>query len=137
MHSQELGFRLSGKEDPILIAEVASWLRVPYRNGGSTRVGVDCSGFVFSVYRNAHQLELPRTTEGQARLTRRVGRSRLKVGDLVFFRTTSRRKITHVGIYLGGDKFIHASTSRGVIVSDLNETYYANSFRHGGRIRLK
>ncbi len=136
VHSRELGFRLTGKEDPILIAEVTSWLRVPYRNGGTTRVGADCSGFVFSVYRNAHQVELPRTTEGQARLTRRVGRNRLKVGDLVFFRTTSRRKITHVGIYLGGDKFIHASTSRGVIVSDLNETYYANSFRYGGRVRL-
>jgi murein DD-endopeptidase / murein LD-carboxypeptidase len=136
LHSQELGFRLTGKEDPLLISEVASWLRVPYRFGGNTRAGADCSGFVFSVYRNAHQIELPRTTEGQARLTRRVGRNRLKVGDLVFFRTTSRRKVTHVGIYLGKDKFIHASTSRGVIVSDLNEPYFARSFRYGGRVRL-
>jgi hypothetical protein len=137
LHSQQLGFRLTGKEDPRLIAEVASWMGTPYRYSGTTRAGADCSGFVFSVYRNAYQLNLPRTTEDLARHTRRIGRSRLEVGDLVFFRTTNRRKITHVGIYLGRDKFIHASTSLGVIVSDLNEPYYARSFTHGGRIRLK
>lgn len=135
VHSQQLGFRLTGKEDPRLIGEVATWMGVPYRYGGTTRAGADCSGFVFSVYRNAYQISLPRTTEDQARHTRRLGRNRLEVGDLVFFRTTNRRKITHVGIYLGRDKFIHASTSLGVIVSDLNEPYYARSFTHGGRIR--
>lgn len=118
-----------------MIAEVATWVGVPYRYGGTTRAGADCSGLVFSVYRNAYQLTLPRTTEDLARHARRIGRRRLEVGDLVFFRTTNRRKITHVGIYLGRDKFIHASTSLGVIVSDLNEPYYARSFSYGGRIR--
>lgn len=135
IHSQQLGFRLSGTEDPRLIAEVSSWLGVPYRYGGFSRAGADCSGFVWTVFRSAYNLDLPRTTEEQAWHTRKLRRRRLRVGDLVFFRTQSRWKISHVGIYLGNDKFIHASTSRGVIVSDLDEPYYARTFVYGGRIR--
>ncbi len=133
-YSQKLGFRLSGKENPSLIREVARWTGTPYRYGGTTPAGADCSGFVWKVYRDVFDIELERTTRSMAKETRRVGRSRLQEGDLVFFRTKGR-KISHVGIYLGNNHFIHASSSRGVIVSNLDEAYYSQRFHKGGRVR--
>jgi len=134
-HSRLLGIPLSGREDPRLIAEAASWMGTPYRFGGASRAGADCSGFVWSVYRNAFGMDVPRTTAEQVRQSRRIRHRNLREGDMVFFRTARRRKITHSGIYLGNNKFIHASSSRGVIVSDLAEPYYAWTFIHGGRFR--
>ncbi len=66
LHSQRLGYRLSGTENPILIKEAASWIGVPYRYAGTSRQGADCSGFVWSVYRQVYQLNLPRSTEEMA-----------------------------------------------------------------------
>lgn len=134
-HSRKLGFHLSGKENPALIAEVSSWMGSPYRHGGFTRQGADCSGFVWQVYRQVYGYSVPRTTDAMASVSRKVRPRRLKEGDLVFFRINKGRKVSHVGIYLGQDKFIHASTYRGVIVSDLNEYYYARRIVYGGRIR--
>jgi len=107
----------------------------PYRYGGSTLQGADCSGFVMSVYRQVYGIALPRSTADMARVGRRVSRHRLREGDLVFFKIGKGRKVTHAGIYLGNQRFIHASTSRGVIVSHLSETYYAPRFVHGSRVR--
>lgn len=135
LHSQKLGYRLSGKENPVLIAEAASWIGVPYRYAGVSRQGADCSGFIWSVYRHVYQLNLPRSTEEMARATRKIRKRRLSEGDLVFFRINKGRKVSHAGLYLGNNKFIHASTSRGVIVSDLDEPYYNQRFAHGGRVR--
>lgn len=134
-YSRRLGMPLSGNENPLLVREVASWMGTPYRYGGSTRSGSDCSGFVWSVYREVYNHQLPRTTGAMLTETRRIRKSGLREGDLVFFRMKGR-KVSHVGIYLGNGHFAHASTSRGVIVNELNESYYLRRFARGGRVRL-
>ncbi len=130
--SRQLGMPLSGNENPALMREVASWAGTPYRYGGSSRSGADCSGFVWTVYRSVYGKSLPRTTGAIARETRRIRQHRLREGDLVFFRT-SGRKLSHVGIYLGNGHFAHVSSSRGFIINELNEPYYARRFARGGR----
>jgi cell wall-associated NlpC family hydrolase len=126
-----LGFRLQGTEDPVLLWEVTSWMGTPYRFGGNSRQGADCSGFVQQVYRSVYDYSLPRSADEMARYSSRLRQRRLNEGDLVFFRT-KRRKISHVGIYLGQGYFIHVSTSRGVMVNHLDETYYSRTFAYGG-----
>lgn len=133
-HSELLGFRLAGTEDPRLIEGVTSWLGVPYRYGGTNHLGMDCSGFVLAVFKNVYGISLPRSTTDMTQDLKRVSRVRIREGDLVFFRTVGR-KVSHVGIYLGQYKFIHASTSLGVTVSDMREPYYSQRFVRAGRIR--
>lgn len=120
-----------------LLAEVSLWLGTPYRYGGNTKKGTDCSGFVAQVYRKVYNKKLERSSDGQAKKnTKSVKKRNLKTGDLVFFRTNSKsKKITHVGIFLRDDHFIHASTSKGVIVSNLNENYYKKNWVKGGRVK--
>ncbi len=134
-YSQRLGIPLSGNENPSLVREVSLWIGTPYRYGGNTRAGTDCSGFVWSVYSNVYDHYLPRTTKAMSVETRRIRKQRLREGDLVFFRMKGR-KVSHVGIYLGNGHFAHASTSRGVIVNEINESYYLRRFVRGGRVRL-
>ncbi len=131
-YERRLGMPLTGKENPELIREVSAWMGTPYRYGGSTKTGADCSGFVWSVYRDVYGISIPRTTTGMISESQRVRQRRLREGDLVFFRTKGI-KISHVGIYLGNGHFVHTSTSRGVIINELDEDYYARRFRRGGR----
>ncbi len=133
-YSHQLGIPLTGRENQALIRELSGWMGTPYRFGGSTRAGVDCSGFVWAVYRNVYGIHLPRTTDQQANQTRRIRQHRLKEGDIVFFRTKGR-KISHSGIFITNGYFIHASSSRGVIINNLDERYYARRFVKGGRHR--
>lgn len=118
-----------------LVDEAYSWIGTPYSYGGHSRRGTDCSGFVMEVYRRALGFTLPRTTSEQSEACTGIDRDDLRVGDLVFFRDRSHGKIAHVGIYTGDGKFVHASSSRGVIESSLTEKYYRNHYRHGGRIK--
>ncbi len=133
-HSRILGFPLSGNENPGLIGEVASWLGTPYRFGGNTRAGTDCSGMVQQVFLVVFNISLPRSSSDIADFSSRIRKAELRVGDLVFFETSRRRRINHVGIYLGNNKFIHSSTSRGVIVTDLDETYWKRTYARAGRV---
>lgn len=121
-----------------LYAEVSLWLGVPYRYSGNTKAGSDCSGFVSQVYRRVYGKKLERSSEDQAKKdVHKVGKGGLKTGDLVFFSTSPRsKKIDHVGIFLRDGYFIHASTSKGVIVSHLNEDYYKRTWKKGGRVKL-
>ena len=114
---------------------VDAYMGVPYRMGGTTRSGMDCSGYVCVVYKEAYAMTLPRTSLAQYKAARRVGRRRLKEGNLVFFKIEKGKKVSHVGLYLGGGKFAHASTSKGVRVDDLNSDYYRKHFKKGGRMR--
>lgn len=134
-YSRQLGIPLSGRENPALIRELSGWMGTPYRYGGSTHAGADCSGFVWAVYRNVYGVHLPRTTDQQASETRRIRQHRLQEGDIVFFRTKGR-KISHSGIYIANGYFIHASSSRGVIINNLDERYYARRFVKGGRPKV-
>ena len=105
-----------------LLAEYSDWEGTPYRFGGNSYSGVDCSGFIQQVYVGLNQHQLPRTTAEQARLGYKVDRDDLLPGDLVFFKTGFKQR--HAGIYLGNGEFMHASTRRGVSVSRLDNPYW-------------
>ncbi len=109
-----------------LRAHYAGWRGIPYRNGGLSRQGVDCSGFVQLTYRDLFGKELPRTVRQQARAGRPVPRAAVRPGDLVFFKTGLRQR--HVGIYLDENLFLHASLSSGVTLSSLQEPYWQKSY---------
>jgi lipoprotein Spr len=120
-----------------LLESVDDWYGVRYRVGGNTRKGVDCSGFTVAVYAAAYGISLARVSREQYRNSRRISMTELREGDLVFFDTRGRGGVSHVGIYLGNNKFIHASVSRGVMVNDLFEKYYIKKFVGAGRFDNK
>ena len=119
-----------------LLENVDDWYGVRYRTGGNTKTGVDCSGFTVAVYAAVYGIMLPRVSREQYRISRKVSTTELQEGDLVFFNTKGNG-VSHVGVYLGNNKFIHASVSRGVMVSGLFEPYYLQRFVGGGRIDEK
>lgn len=116
-----------------LIDYVDQWWGVPYRMGGTTKSGVDCSGFVRGLVSETYGLSLPRTSRDQAQYCKRIEKSQVKEGDLVFF--SSGRHISHVGMYLANNKFVHSSTSRGVMISDLDEPYWKRKYAFAGRFQ--
>ena len=121
-----------------ILSEANTYIGTPYRFGGMTRSGIDCSAFVLSVYGSATGINLPRISSAQAQEGERVEREELEKGDLLFFQTRGNR-ISHVGIVQeitqeGEIKFIHASTSKGVTISSLNEKYWGLRFRFAKRI---
>lgn len=134
--SLKLGMDIERTDNHQLYIQAAEWIGTPYRAGGTSKRGTDCSGLVAQLYKKVYHIRLPRSTSGQLEESRKVSRRNLREGDLVFFTSrTSRKKVAHVGIYLKDGKFIHASTSRGVIVSSLKEDYYSRHWLRGGRIK--
>ena len=134
--SQLLGMDIDYNDNHGLYLEAAQWIGTPYRSGGNTKKGTDCSGFTSQVYNNVYRIQLPRSSKDQFKAVKKVHKRKLDTGDLVFFSTDrSRKNISHVGIYLKQGKFIHASTSSGVIVSKLNEPYYMSNWISGGKIK--
>lgn len=105
-----------------LLQQFQRWEGTPYRLGGSSRRGVDCSAFVQIVMNDAFGITLPRTTREQLEFGRQVSQDSARLGDLVFFRTG--RTTYHTGILMRGDFFMHASTSRGVTIDRLREPYW-------------
>lgn len=106
----------------------------PYRWGGTDDSGFDCSGLVHFVYQRALQVSLPRTSRDMAAASRNVPQAQLQAGDLVFF-NTSGRGISHVGIYIGSQRFLHAPrTGSSVQIERLDKPYYAQRFVRGGRL---
>ena len=121
--------------DTDLVNEAKTWLGTPYRYGGKDKGrGTDCSGFVMEVYRTFTSIKLPRTTVQQRDFCEKVKFDDLKPGDLVFFSSKSG-KVNHVGMYVGAGQIIHASSSRGVIFSSMDEKYYARNYHSSGRVR--
>lgn len=120
-----------------LIEVAYSKLGSPYKLGGTSSSGFDCSGFVQYTYKNALNIELPRVSSSQSKAGTQVSRDELQPGDIVYFDTTGgRSKVTHVGIYISNDEFIHASSGniRQVVVSSLNERHYKNGYLGATRI---
>ena len=115
-----------------LMKAFVEWDKTPYRYGGTTKAGVDCSALVQNIYVQEFRLRLPRTTADQLREGRKVRQSDMRTGDLVFFKTGPNQ--LHVGIYLGTDRFIHASTSKGVMISGLSERYWKTRFIQARRV---
>lgn len=120
---------LAGK----IIATAKKYIGVPYLWGGTTPKGFDCSGFVQYVLKQ-HGISIPRTTTEQYTVGKYVSKSNLKPGDLVFLQNTYREGISHVGIYVGDGKMIHASSSKGVVISDLSTSYYVKHYYGARRI---
>lgn len=113
------------------------WLGTRYRMGGHDTTGIDCSSFARTYMKHFYQQELPRSSAEQFDASTRIDKSDLKEGDLVFFYTTHRKRVSHVGVYVGNNKFAHASTSLGVIISDLDEPYYLKRFAGAGRLNVR
>lgn len=119
-----------------LYSEGCKWLGTPYKYGGNDRNGVDCSGLMVAIYRDALNIKLPRTSRQQSEWCRRVDIKNLQPGDLLFFDTSRDRngKVSHVGLYLGSGEMLHSSTSRGVIVSAIVDNYYSERLLACGRV---
>lgn len=114
---------------------VEGWLGTPYRWGNDTpKVGTDCSGFTRRLYAEVFRVPLPRVSRDQFRIGESVSRRDLAPGDLVFFDTADGGRVNHVGVYVGGDRFAHASSSTGVVYADLNSRYYSRAYRGARRI---
>lgn len=102
------------------------WRGTPYRYGGLSKHGTDCSGFIYLTYRHKFGIKLPRTTKKLAATGMEISQRQLQSGDLVFFNTGLSKQ--HVGIYLGKRKFLHASTSRGVMISNMDNVYWRDKY---------
>jgi murein DD-endopeptidase len=108
----------------------------PYRFGGNTPVGFDCSGLIQYSYARAG-VQLPRTTEELLKASRTIARRQLRPGDLVFFHQDGKRS-SHVGLYIGNDRFVHApSTGKHVTLGGLDEPYWKRNFASARRLTLE
>ncbi|MBF0597867.1 C40 family peptidase [Faecalibacter rhinopitheci] len=121
-----------------LLKEAETYIGTPYRYGGTTRRGIDCSAFVRSVF-ESFNMNLPRVSADQAKEGQRISTEEAREGDLVFFATRGGGRVSHVGIVHGRDengvlKFIHSSTSQGVMVSSLNDSYWGRKFLYAKRV---
>lgn len=114
-----------------LFALIDEWFGTRYRLGGETKKGIDCSAFVQVMYAGLFGIAVPRTAREQYNATRKISRTELQEGDLVFFNT--RGGVSHVGIYLQNNKFVHAAASGGVMISDLYDEYWVKRFIGVGR----
>lgn len=119
-----------------VISEARSWIGTPYVFGGTDKgLGTDCSGMVMTIYRNKAGVLLPRNSARQQEYCKPVKKKELVAGDLVFFSSSKGGgRVGHVGIYTGNGEFIHASSSRGVTVSRLDQKYFATHYHSAGRV---
>ena len=127
----------SGLSDPAyarsaLYEQYQQWQGVPYRAGGERRRGVDCSAFMQLTFREQFAMQLPRDTDSQAHIGRAISSRQLRPGDLVFFNIG--RSTRHVGVMVEKNKFLHASTSKGVMISDLNQPYWQRYYWQARRL---
>ncbi|MEJ6735276.1 MAG: NlpC/P60 family protein [Flavobacteriales bacterium] len=113
---------------------IDEWYGSKYKYGGLSKSGVDCSGFCNVLYSQVYNKKIQRTTSQLSKKINKTSKSNLKEGDLVFF-NVSRKKNSHVGIYLKNNRFVHASSSRGVVISSLENPYYKKAYSKGGRLR--
>lgn len=115
-----------------LLLFTLDWRGTPYCYGGSTKKCTDCSGFTSNAYSQVYNKVIPRVSRDIYSNSMPINKLSLYEGDLVFFATAGGKRITHVGIYLWDGYFAHASSSKGVMVSNLKQTYYRKTFVGGG-----
>jgi len=109
-----------------LFDEYKKWYKTPYRYGGRTQYGIDCSALVQNIYDEAFGIHIPRTTRGQIKYGYRVSRNKMREGDIIFFKTGYDSR--HAGIIIQKDKFLHASQKHGVIISSVYNPYWRTKF---------
>ncbi len=118
-----------------LYSFIDEWYGVKYKYGGTDKDGIDCSAFVQKVYENVFCTDLFRTAREQFRMCRMEWNiDSLEEGDLVFFRTTRSKRISHVGLYLANHHFVHASASQGVTISSLDDSYWTHRYAGAGQV---
>ena len=117
----------------ILKQQHHEWQQVPYRTGGLSRDGIDCSGLVYRTFRSKFGIDVPRSTEYQSRAGSQITRQQLQAGDLVFFKTGYNTR--HVGMYIEKGNFLHASSSKGVMISSLDNPYWSHTYWKAQRLR--
>jgi lipoprotein Spr len=129
-----LGVAPTELNNTLLLSQMEKWFGTQYCFGGSTDSCIDCSSFTQVILRDVYNVKIPRNSQQQFDASTKIEVENLKEGDLVFFNTVSASMIiTHVGVYVCNNKFLHASTSKGVTINDLSEKYFAKAFRGAGR----
>jgi cell wall-associated NlpC family hydrolase len=128
-----LGEAVETIDNARLISFMEDWYGTPYQFGGDNKKGIDCSAFTCVLMDTVYGITLPRTAKSQYNSNTKIKREDLKEGDLVFFNTNGG--ISHVGVYLANNKFIHAAASGGVMISDLNEEYFRRRYIGAARAR--
>lgn len=118
----------------VLRNEIDEWLGTPYKYGGTTKKGVDCSGLVNAVYLAVYDVKLPRTSKDIYAFCKHIKMEDLQEGDLIFFNYNGKG-ISHVGIYLDNGKYVHASSQKGVMISDIHSAYVKKYIVGAGRVK--
>jgi hypothetical protein len=130
-----LNIDIESLSDTSLLTFIDSWYGTRYLLGGNSKNGIDCSAFTQTLLKNVYGVNTSRIVDGQYNMCKIIPKNELAVGDLIFFKNNNRPGLSHVGFYLYNNKFIHASSSRGVVIDDLSENYYLKTYRFSGRIK--
>lgn len=134
-YAQLLGVDEKNIENLKLYYFIDDWMGVPYKYGGKDKNGIDCSGFTGLLYKEVYNKNISGPTSTLIELTNIIPESELKEGDMVFFQIEKKGKVSHVGVYLQNNKFVHATTKKGVMINDLSETYYKQHYFKSGRVK--
>ncbi|GAB4150347.1 MAG: hypothetical protein Fur0041_23010 [Bacteroidia bacterium] len=130
----QFGLNPDSATSPLLYFNVYEWIGTRYRYAGQTKSGIDCSGFVCKMYKTTYSVSLAGGSKDLFQYVDTVSRNEIREGDILFFKIRNGQ-ISHVGIYLGNNKFAHASVHSGVVISDLDEAYYKKYFYRAGRLK--
>lgn len=134
IYSEKIGFELRKGYNKELIKTIISWLGTPYKYGGEDKSGTDCSGFILQVYQEVFGIKTPRSANGIYEASKKVDRENLNQGQFVFFKINTS-KVGHVGLFIQESYFAHASSSKGVMISSLDENYWSKYFIGGGKLK--
>lgn len=134
--SQIMGVAVSATTSSKMYQFIYDWIGTPYRLGGDSKKGIDCSKFAAQLYDQVFNTSIGYNSRNIYSNVDKVQKGDLEPGDFVFFKIRSKN-ITHVGVYIGDNKFAHASTSRGVMISNLDESYWKRYYFNGGRVLLE
>lgn len=133
-YAVKLGVPESDIKNESLYKFINEWSGVPYKYAGKDKHGIDCSGLTSTLYLNVYKKTISSSTKALVGEVKKIKESDLKEGDLVFF-ITNEKSISHVGVYLQNNKFVHASTKKGVMISDMNEPYFKKTYACSGRVK--
>ena len=132
--AEELKIETKNISDKALVSFISNWYKTTYKYGGTDKHGIDCSHFAARLYADVYKKNISGPANAIEQETVGVKTADVQEGDLVFFKINGN-KVSHVGVYVGDNKFVHASTKRGVIISYLNEPYYKKYFYKAGKLK--
>ena len=133
-YATKLGVSESDIKNETLYQFISEWQGVPYKYAGKDKAGIDCSGLTSTLYLKVYKKTISSNTKDLVGEVKKISESDLKEGDLVFFNTNGK-SVSHVGVYLQNHKFVHASTKKGVMISDMNEPYFKQTYVRSGRVK--